>query len=205
VTRPALDWFDDSVLTSDGVEFRIRVGGDSEGLPVLMLSGGPGCVNYLPDAPQGSGIRSIASDPRGVGTSGGGPHDLAQAVSDLEEIREHLGLQHWTVAGHSSGADLGLAYALDRPESVSHLMAACSTGIQNDREWHATYAALADTEPHVDIEFEPDVHRSLLTSWRAWIKQPALLYRLSTMKIPTTLSWLTTTSARPGRSHNSRS
>jgi len=165
------------------VELALRAGGRPAGPPVLLLAGGPGCVNYLPDGAADGPARTIAPDPRGVGGSGGGPHDLARALADLEEIRRHVGVERWAVVGHSFGADLALAYALEHPAAVRTMVAACGTGVQNDRDWSAAHHAGAHEEPDLGIAYSVTVHAALLTSWREWIKQPDLLRRLSRLDV----------------------
>lgn len=89
-----------SVTADDGVQLHVAVCGS--GPDVVVLSGGPGCVHYLADeslAPVG--YRSWFPDPRGVSRSGGGPHDMAQAIDDLEAIRRSLDIERWIVLGHS--------------------------------------------------------------------------------------------------------
>jgi hypothetical protein len=74
------------------------------------------------------------------------------------------------------GADLGLAYSLLFPQSILGYVSISGTGIQNDRDWKATYnqkkVVIDDLKP--DIEFEPNkiVHRSIIYFWRTFIKQP---------------------------------
>ncbi|MBO1765588.1 alpha/beta hydrolase [Allobranchiibius sp. GilTou38] len=107
-----------AVECDDGVALHVGVVGDGPG--VLLISGGPGCVSYLEDdalAPRG--MRSWFAEPRGVGRSGGGPHDLAQAVRDLESLRRAAGVADWVVVGHSFGSDLAVRYALDRSWSAT--------------------------------------------------------------------------------------
>jgi proline iminopeptidase len=109
-----------------------------------------------------------------------------RALADLEAFREALGLEHWTVLGHSWGADLGLAYALTYPEKIQHLVSFAGTGIQNDRDWKATYETGKDTEPKFEIAVNEAVKRTLLTDWRRFIKTPDLLARLSQLEVPVT-------------------
>lgn len=157
----------------DGTRLAYRLSGEGETV-VLELSGGPGCVNYLPDAPAGFPARVVAPDPRGVGGSDGGPHGLDQAFDDLEALREHLAVDQWVVVGHSSGADLGLAYAAERPDAVRALVHVCGTGLQDDRSWHAAYLARRHEEPDLGIPYDAGVHRALLDDWRRWIREPRL-------------------------------
>jgi proline iminopeptidase len=172
------------VITADDGVF-LHVGGTGVGPDVLVLSGGPGCVHYLEDddvAPRG--VRAWYPEPRGVGRSGGGPHEMAQAVSDLEAVRRALGVESWMVLGHSWGADLSVRYALQHPESVRRVIAIAGCGVQKDRTWSETYHALKDTEPDVPIEYEPDVHAALVHSYLAWIHEPQLFRDLADSTVP---------------------
>lgn len=80
-----------TVLAADDVPLHVSCTG--AGLEVVVLSGGPGCVHHLADeAIAPAGVRSWFPDPRGVGRYGGGPHDMAKAVADLEDVRRALGV-----------------------------------------------------------------------------------------------------------------
>lgn len=173
------------ISATDGTPLRLtRL---NAGPPLLLLSGGPGCDPYLePVVDLLPGFECLLLAARGTGQSGGGAHGLDTAISDLEAVREALGLERWAVLGHSWGADLGLAYALARPGRVARLVSFAGTGIQNDRDWKAAYDAAKDTEPALDVPHSPGVHRALLTDWRRWIKTPDLLLRLSRLSVPTT-------------------
>ncbi|BCJ37451.1 hypothetical protein Athai_49540 [Actinocatenispora thailandica] len=168
----------------DGVELVVRRSGSAADATLVQLSGGPGCVNYLPDLGPEAPVRALSPEPRGVGSSGGGPHGIARAMADLEDLRRTVGTERWLVLGHSFGADLALAYAVEYPGSVAGVLAVCGTGIQNDRDWKAAYEAGRAAEPAVDIEYDEAVHRSLTSSWRRWIKRPDLLARLSRLPVP---------------------
>ncbi|GAA1140479.1 alpha/beta fold hydrolase [Nocardioides aquiterrae] len=158
-----------------------------QGPDVVVLSGGPGCINYLASddlAPRG--MRAWFPDPRGVGRSPGGPHSMAEAVADLEEVRRSAGVERWVVLGHSWGGDLAVRYALDHPESVSRIVAIAGTGVQKDRTWQRTYESLRDTEPDLPIEWVPAVHAALRASFTEWIHEPDLLRRLADSPVPMT-------------------
>lgn len=47
---------------------------------------------------------------------------MEETVKDLESIRNALGYEKWTFAGHSTGGMLGLRYAIDFPDSVEQLI-----------------------------------------------------------------------------------
>ncbi|WP_167757755.1 alpha/beta fold hydrolase [Deinococcus fonticola] len=169
----------------DGTNLFTEQLGDGE--PLLVLSGGPGCVNYLrPVAELLEHRTCFLTDPRGVGRSQGRPHDIATGIADLEALREHLNLDAWDVLGHSWGADLGLAYALMHPDRVSKLISFAGTGIQYDRDWKAAYEAGKHLEADFVVEYSEDVHAALRTDYRRFIKTPDLLARLSRLNVPIT-------------------
>lgn len=106
--------------------------GNPAGIPVVVLHGGPGggtspnlrCY-FNPD-----GYRIILLDQRGCGKST--PHaseDISlednttwHLVSDIEQLREKLGIDQWMVFGGSWGSTLSLAYALKHTDRVLGLI-----------------------------------------------------------------------------------
>lgn len=165
----------------------LHVGVTGEGPDVVVLSGGPGCVNYLAaDALAPRGVRAWFPEPRGVGRSEGGPHDLAQAVADLETIRAAVGVESWIVLGHSFGSDLAIRYALDHPGRVRAVVGIAGHGLHKDRTWSAIYSAARHTEDEFDIEWEPAVHEALNSSFAEWIHEPALFRQLADTDVPMT-------------------
>lgn len=169
----------------DGTSLHVGVVGD--GPDVLVLSGGPGCVNYLEnDALAPRGARAWFPEPRGVGRSDGGPHDLAQAVADLEAIRNDVGAESWAVLGHSWGSDLAVRYALDHPDRVTAVVGVAGHGLHQDRTWSEVYSSLSHTEDEFVIEWEPAVHESLKDSFDEWIHEPELFRLLADAAVPMT-------------------
>ncbi len=102
--------------------------GNPEGLPVLVVHGGPGagCEPYQRRFFDPEVYRIILFDQRGCGRST--PHaelagNTTQAlVADMEAIREHLGLESWVLFGGSWGSTLSLVYAETHPERVLGLI-----------------------------------------------------------------------------------
>lgn len=140
----------------------VHVGFTGIGPDVVILTGGPGCVQYLEHdqlAPRNH--RAWYPEPRGVGRSGGGPHTMERAIADLEAIRVAVDVERWIVLGHSWGCDLGVRYALEHPDSVTSVVGLAGRGPQRDRTWSAAYEIGRTTEPPVDIDFSPEVHASL--------------------------------------------
>jgi len=102
--------------------------GNPEGQPVVFLHGGPG-GGIVPEYrrffdPQA--YRIVLFDQRGSGKST--PHANLEEnttwhlVSDIEKIREHLGIESWQVFGGSWGSTLSLAYAQKHPSRVRQLV-----------------------------------------------------------------------------------
>ncbi|MFC4068563.1 alpha/beta fold hydrolase [Actinoplanes subglobosus] len=163
----------------------LHVGVTGSGPDVVVLSGGPGCVQYLErDELAPRGHRAWFPEPRGVGRSGGGPHTMEQAIADLEGIRVAAGVARWIVLGHSWGSDLGLRYAVSHPSSVAGLVGVAGRGPQRDRTWSEAYQAGRAVDPGVDIECARDVHAALSASFGDWIHGPGLWRGLADCEVP---------------------
>lgn len=167
----------------DGVDLHLGVLGD--GPDLLVLTGGPGCVQYLArDEISPPGHRAWYPEPRGVGRSGGGPHTMERAVADLEAIRTAIGVDTWLVLGHSWGSDLAVRYAVEHPRSVTAVVGIAGRGFQRDRTWSEIYEADQPSEPVVDIEWVPEVHAALGESFTDWIHRPDLWRGLADCRVP---------------------
>ncbi|MEX3935267.1 alpha/beta fold hydrolase [Paraburkholderia phymatum] len=112
-------------LTRDGHTIAYTVHGDPDGVPIVVLHGGPGSgsqpgVLRLFDLAR---LRVVMVDQRGTGAStprGRLRHnDTQRLIRDLEAIRNELGVARWGVVGGSWGAALALAYAGTHPASVN--------------------------------------------------------------------------------------
>ena len=109
---------------------RLWVGefGNSDGLPVVFLHGGPGsgCESYHPRFFDPQRYRIILFDQRGAGRST--PHACLEEnttqdlIKDIEQLRSHLGIDQWVVFGGSWGSTLALAYAQQHPQCVLGLV-----------------------------------------------------------------------------------
>jgi proline iminopeptidase len=102
--------------------------GNPHGRPVVFLHGGPGGGS---DAKQRrffdpAAYRIVLFDQRGCGRST--PHASLEEnttwdlVADIERLREHLGVDRWSVFGGSWGSTLALAYAQTHPARVLSLV-----------------------------------------------------------------------------------
>ncbi|GGL55537.1 prolyl aminopeptidase [Wenxinia marina] len=125
---PPIDPFDQRMLdVGDGHRIYVEQCGRPDGLPVVVLHGGPGggCSPAMRRYFDPSVYRIILFDQRGCGRSR--PHASIEAnttwhlVRDIEAIREALGLRQWLVFGGSWGATLALVYAQEHPDRVQAL------------------------------------------------------------------------------------
>jgi len=96
--------------------------GLATGVPILYLHGGPGggIEDFDRRYFDPTHYRSILLDQRGAGKSTPSfsleENTTWDLVSDIEKLREHLGIEKWIVFGGSWGSTLTLAYAEKYPE-----------------------------------------------------------------------------------------
>ena len=125
---PKIKPYDSGFLNDDQHQVYFEQCGNPDGKPAIFLHGGPGGGGsedvrrfFNPDL-----YRIIVFDQRGCGRSK--PHGCLEnnttwhLVSDIENLREKLGIEKWLVFGGSWGSTLSLAYAQAHPKSVSELV-----------------------------------------------------------------------------------
>jgi pimeloyl-ACP methyl ester carboxylesterase len=102
---------------------------EGKGVSIVLLHGGPGSTHndFHPHFSRAKDFaRVIYYDQRGCALSdyepGEGGYSVKQAVNDLEKLRKALGIEGWTVLGHSYGGYLAQRYAMKYPESVKGLI-----------------------------------------------------------------------------------
>ena len=121
--------------------------GNPEGVPALIVHGGPGsgCSTGRRRTFHPDRHRIILFDQRNCGRSR--PHASEPAadmslnttehlIHDMEELRRHLGVDTWLLHGGSWGSTLSLAYAERFPERVSGvLLFAVTTTRRSEIDW----------------------------------------------------------------------
>nr|WP_181767590.1 prolyl aminopeptidase [Streptomyces albidus (ex Kaewkla and Franco 2022)] len=131
---PPVEPYEQGMLdVGDGNLVHWEVCGNPRGKPALVVHGGPGSGSntasrrrFDPDR-----YRVILFDQRGCGRSV--PHaadpatdmshnTTAHLLADMEQLREHLGVERWLLFGGSWGSTLILAYAERHPERVSEIV-----------------------------------------------------------------------------------
>ena len=109
----------------------IDVQGDSDGIPLIVINGGPGSDHlHLKISgvweDLGSKRPIIFYDQRGTGQSSpvkeGDSCTLVDQLSDLEAVRNHLNFKQVDLLGHSWGGFLGMAYTAWHPSHVRRLI-----------------------------------------------------------------------------------
>jgi pimeloyl-ACP methyl ester carboxylesterase len=108
----------------NGAELEYEVAGSGE--PVILIGSGPIADSFLPFFSEKALVeryRLIRYRQRGQAgsTHSSAPVSFAEHASDAAELLGHLGLRRAHVAGHSTGAVIGLQLAVDRPDVVHTL------------------------------------------------------------------------------------
>ena len=126
---PPLEPFDQRMLdVGDGHRVYVEQCGHPQGIPVIVLHGGPGggCSPAMRRYFDPASYRIVLFDQRGCGRSR--PHASVEAnttwdlVADIERIRSALGIERWIVFGGSWGATLALIYAQTHPDRAAALV-----------------------------------------------------------------------------------
>lgn len=126
---PPVDPFDQRMMeVGGGHRIYVEQCGHPQGMPVLVLHGGPGggCSPAMRRYFDPGVYRVVLFDQRGCGRSR--PHACVEnnttwdLLADIERIREALGISRWIVFGGSWGATLALLYAQEHPDRAAFLV-----------------------------------------------------------------------------------
>ncbi|MGE5273466.1 MAG: alpha/beta fold hydrolase [Verrucomicrobiota bacterium] len=149
----------ESFRTADGRTLSYRREGAG---PVLVCHpGGPGFSSrYFGDlAGLGESFTLILLNPRGSEGSDRPPdsraYETADYVSDVDELRAHLGLERMLLLGHSHGGVVAAAYAAAHPDRVEMLVLASTLarfGEEHRTMMEAGMEAKADEPWYADAQ-----------------------------------------------------
>ncbi|MBB5956074.1 proline iminopeptidase [Saccharothrix tamanrassetensis] len=197
---PEIEPYDQGLLdVGDGNRVYWEVCGNPYGKPVVFLHGGPGGGS----APVHRRLfdpavyRIVLLDQRGCGRSG--PHasepgaDLStnttwHLVADLEQLREHLGIERWQLFGGSWGSTLALAYAQTHPARVTEMvLRGIFTLRERELDWYyeggagslfpelwervtalAPAGDVVNTYARLLNHPDPAVHEAAAVAWSVW-------------------------------------
>jgi proline iminopeptidase len=198
---PALEPYDAGMLdVGDGQRVYWEVSGNPDGKAAVALHGGPGSGlspgrrrDFDPEA-----YRFVQFDQRGCGRSTPAVADLSTTldtnttehlIGDIEQLREHLGINRWLVWGGSWGVTLGVAYAERYPQRVTEMvLVSCTLTRPSDvhwlyhgagrffpEEWHRYAAGGGNAEDLVaaynellNVHPDPAVRARAAQDWCAW-------------------------------------
>lgn len=113
-----------------GKKTYVEIHGENNTETVLYLHGGPGesCYDfsYHQSKQLAKFIKLIAIDQRGVCRSElikeNEPFGLNDIIEDCESLRKQLGIESWSLIGHSFGGFLALKYAYNYPSSIKKII-----------------------------------------------------------------------------------
>lgn len=181
---PPVEPYETGMLdTGDGNSVYWEVCGNPDGIPAVVLHGGPGqgCSVGMRRALDPDRHRVVLFDQRGCGRSR--PHasdprtDLsrnttAHLVADIELLREHLGVARWVVFGGSWGTTVALAYAERHPDRVlGMLLVSVTTARRSEidflyrgagRFFPEAWARFSDDRYRLPTDTEPPIEDLLL-------------------------------------------
>jgi proline iminopeptidase len=116
----------------DGKKIYVQIYNKAHKDFLLMLHGGPGQGSYdlqYQAEKLSESVNVIIFDQRGVLRSDriedNEPFGLEYLVEDCENIRNILGINRWSILGHSFGGMLALIYATQYPKSVKKVVFEC--------------------------------------------------------------------------------
>jgi proline iminopeptidase len=148
VPFPPIEPYETGMLdTGDGNLVYWEQCGNPDGLPALIVHGGPGsgCTAGQRKAFDPGRYRIILFDQRNCGRSR--PHasdptadmslnNTGYLIADMERLRQHLGVESWLLRGGSWGVTLSLAYAEQHPERVcGMIMVSVTTSRRSELDW----------------------------------------------------------------------
>ncbi len=170
---------------------RLWTTSSGQGTPLLMFNGGPGCDDYLePVAEMIDDLcQVIRFEPRGCGRSDwDGRYDVDTLLTDAEAVRRAYGVERCVAAGHSFGPCAALAYALRYPSRVMGLIGIAGGRVVNDRTWHEAYRRgseeVGEETGGTVFSADPDVNPQCNSSWKEYIKRPALFREIADLQAP---------------------
>ena len=167
---------------------------DSNKPYLCLCGGGPGLGDYLAEVDNllCGRFNIIRWEQRGCGHStADGSYTIHTAINDLDEIRRYYNLERWFIGGHSWGAGLALAYALDFPEKCQGIIYVSGIGMQNDHDWSEQFNANAKKLDGPELTLPDGLTTNYdalnvgLRSFNEYVKRPTLYRDISQLRVPT--------------------
>ncbi|MEY2471139.1 MAG: proline iminopeptidase [Actinomycetota bacterium] len=186
---------------ADGHVLHYEEHGNPDGVPAVILHGGPGSgmsPTYRTFFDE-SRFRIVEFDQRNCG--GSTPHASDPSVSletnttgnllqDIEALRAHLGIDRWVVFGVSWGSTLGIAYAETCPERVIALVVAgIALGRQSEITW--LYETIAPLFPVEYARLIEGIDGDVVAAYRDKANDPDPAVRAEFARRWTEWDWMT--------------
>jgi proline iminopeptidase len=190
-----------NLSVSDGQVLHYEEHGNPDGVPAVVLHGGPGSgssPNYGAFFDE-TRFRVISFDQRNCGQST--PHASDPSVNletnttghllrDIEALRAHLGIERWVVFGVSWGSTLGIAYAETCPERVIGLVVVgIALGRQSEIDW--LYRTIAPLFPVEYAAFTAGLEDDVVEAYRQKVNDPDPGVRAEYARRWTEWDWMT--------------
>ena len=166
----------DGLTTRDGRRLAYKRSGS--GPTLVCHGGGPGLSAFYLGNLGGldDRLELVLLDPRGTGDSDRPADPSAYAiedyVDDLEDLREHLGIERLNLLGHSHGGIVAIAYAARYPDRLERLILACAlarwapeqqaameeaVASRADEPWYEDAKAALDAEQAGEFETDEEM------------------------------------------------
>lgn len=139
---PAIEPFNHFYLNNGHHRIYVEQCGNPEGIPVLVIHGGPGggCNAKMRQCFDPERFHIILFDQRGCGRSTPvgniDANTTDDLLNDIEQIRKQLNIDKWILFGGSWGSTLSLIYAILHPERVIHMaLRGIFLGTKHEKAW----------------------------------------------------------------------
>jgi proline iminopeptidase len=163
------------------------------GTPAILCNGGPGCDDHLEPVARiiDDVCQVVRFEPRGCGRSSrDGRYDFQTSVDDVDFVRRAYGFERVWLIGHSAGANVALAYAIQYASHLTGIIGIAGGCMVNDREWSRTYRENLEKTGEDDggkiWDADAEVNRIGNATFRRWITNTNLWRDLSRIHAPTT-------------------
>ncbi len=182
--------------TPDHQQIYLEQSGNPQGIPVIYCHGGPGGGSspFHRQLFDPALYHIIIFDQRGCGLSTPAlqleSNSTQHLIADMEQIRQHLGVSKWLVAGGSWGSTLALAYGQAYPQyCLGFILRGIFLGREQDIDWlyRAGFGASQVFPDYYQDFIKPIAHLSPLDVLQAY--QLQLHHKDEPVRLEAALAW----------------
>jgi len=182
--------------TPDGQHIYLEQSGNPQGIPVIYCHGGPGGGSSPFHRQLFDPVlyHIIIFDQRGCGLSTPAlqleTNSTLHLIADMEQIRQHLGIAKWLVAGGSWGSTLALAYGQLYPHCcLGFILRGIFLGREQDIDWlyRAGFGASQVFPDYYQDFIKPVAHLSGMDILQAY--QLQLHHKDQAIRLEAALAW----------------